>query len=113
MKRKLILLLCELNNYSNKLNHEQSAGQTNLFYSESDEDQNLPELRRAKELQVDEKLGFEYATLGFYFSGHPFDAYRNDCKHFTRYNISSLIFSRIISNKFNNPIFSESHKYLQ
>ena len=50
----------------------------------------MPELIRAKELQVDEKLGFEYATLGFYFSGHPFDAYRNDCKHFTRYNISSL-----------------------
>jgi len=83
--------------YSNKLNHEQSAGQTNLFYSESDEDQNLPELRRAKELQVDEKLGFEYATLGFYFSGHPFDAYRNDCKHFTRYNISSL--KRMLDSK--------------
>ena len=83
--------------YSNKLNHEQSAGQTNLFYSESDEDQNLPELRRAKELQVDEKLGFEYATLGFYFSGHPFDAYRNDCKHFTGYNISSL--KRMLNSK--------------
>jgi len=83
--------------YSNKLNHEQSAGQTNLFYSESDEDQNLPELRRAKELQVDEKLGFEYATLGFYFSGHPFDTYRNDCKHFTRYNISSL--KRMLDSK--------------
>ncbi len=83
--------------YSNKLNHEQTAGQTNLFYSESDEDQNLPELRRAKELQVDEKLGFEYATLGFYFSGHPFDAYRNDCKHFTRYNISSL--KRMLDSK--------------
>ena len=83
--------------YSNKLNHEQSAGQTNLFYSESDEDQNLPELRRAKELQIDEKLGFEYATLGFYFSGHPFDAYRNDCKHFTGYNISSL--KRMLDSK--------------
>ena len=83
--------------YSNKLNHEQSAGQTNLFYSESDEDQNLPELSRAKELQVDEKLGFEYATLGFYFSGHPFDAYRNDCKHFTGYNISSL--KRMLDSK--------------
>ncbi len=83
--------------YSNKLNHEQSAGQTNLFYSESDKDQNLPELRRAKELQVDEKLGFEYATLGFYFSGHPFDAYRNDCKHFTGYNISSL--KRMLDSK--------------
>ena len=83
--------------YSNKLNHEQSAGQTNLFYSESNEDQNLPELRRAKELQVDEKLGFEYSTLGFYFSGHPFDAYRNDCKHFTGYNISSL--KRMLDSK--------------
>ena len=83
--------------YSNKLNLEQSAGQTNLFYSESDKDQNLPELRRAKELQVDEKLGFEYSTLGFYFSGHPFDAYRNDCKHFTRYNISSL--KRMLDSK--------------
>mgnify|MGYP001259636127 FL=1 len=83
--------------YSNKLNHEQSAGQTNLFYSENDEDRNLPDLRRKKELQVDEKLGFEYATLGFYFSGHPFDAYRNDCKHFTRYNISSL--KRMLDSK--------------
>ena len=83
--------------YSNKLNLEQSAGQTNLFYSDSDEDQNLPELSRAKELQVDEKLGFEYSTLGFYFSGHPFDAYRNDSKHFTRYNISSL--KRMLDSK--------------
>ncbi|MFL2548442.1 MAG: DNA polymerase III subunit alpha, partial [Gammaproteobacteria bacterium] len=83
--------------YSNKLNHEQTAGQTNLFYSSNDKDQNLPELIRAKELQVDEKLGFEYATLGFYFSGHPFDAYRNDCKHFTRYNISSL--KRMLDSK--------------
>ena len=83
--------------YSNKLNHEQSAGQTNLFYSENDEDRNLPDLRRKRELQVDEKLGFEYATLGFYFSGHPFDAYRNDCKHFTRYNISSL--KRMLDSK--------------
>ncbi len=83
--------------YSSKLNHEQSAGQTNLFYSESDVDQNLPELRRAKELQVDERLGFEYASLGFYFSGHPFDSYRNDCKHFTRYNIASL--KRMLDSK--------------
>ena len=83
--------------YSNKLNLEQTAGQTNLFYSESDEEQNLPDLIRAKELQVDEKLGFEYSTLGFYFSGHPFDAYRNDCKHFTRYNISAL--KRMLDSK--------------
>ena len=83
--------------YSNKLNLEQTAGQTNLFYSESDEEQNLPDLIRAKELQVDEKLGFEYSTLGFYFSGHPFDAYRNDCKHFTRYNISTL--KRMLDSK--------------
>ncbi|GIS40594.1 MAG: hypothetical protein Ct9H90mP13_04400 [Pseudomonadota bacterium] len=54
-------------------------------------------LNRAKELQVDEKLGFEYSTLGFYFSGHPFDAYPNDCKHFTRYNISSL--KRMLDSK--------------
>ena len=83
--------------YSNKLNLEQTAGQTNLFYSESDEEQNLPDLIRAKELKIDEKLGFEYSTLGFYFSGHPFDAYRNDCKHFTRYNISAL--KRMLDSK--------------
>ncbi|GIS40595.1 MAG: hypothetical protein Ct9H90mP13_04410 [Pseudomonadota bacterium] len=34
--------------YSNKLNLEQSAGQTNLFYSDSDEDQNLPDFKSSK-----------------------------------------------------------------
>ena len=83
--------------YSNKLNLEQTVGQNNLFYSDDDIEKDIPDLRRSKEWQIDEKLGHEFSTLGFYFSGHPFDTYKNDCKYFTSDNIASL--KRMLDSK--------------
>ena len=60
-------------------------------------EQNIPDLRRSKEWQIDEKLSYEFSSLGFYFSGHPFDTYRNDCKYFTHDNIVSL--KRMLDSK--------------
>ena len=76
--------------YSNRVSLEQQTGQTNLFYTESNQEESLPELKRCKEWKLNELLDEEFSSLGFYFSGHPFDAYRDDCKHLTKSNIATL-----------------------
>ena len=77
-------------NYSNRVSLEQQTGQTNLFYSENNMEESLPQLKRAKEWKLDELLQKEFMSLGFYFSGHPFDTYRDDCKHLTKSSIATL-----------------------
>ena len=76
--------------YSNSVSLEQQTGQTNLFYTESNQEESLPELKRCKEWKLNELLDEEFSSLGFYFSGHPFDPYRDDCKHLTKSNIATL-----------------------
>ena len=76
--------------YSNRVSLEQQTGQTNLFYTESNQEESLPELKRCKEWKLNELLDEEFSSLGFYFSGHPFDPYRDDCKHLTKSNIATL-----------------------
>ncbi len=76
--------------YSNRVSLEQQTGQTNLFYTQSNQEESLPELKRCKEWKLNELLHEEFSSLGFYFSGHPFDAYRDDCKHLTKSNIATL-----------------------
>ena len=61
-------------NYSNRVSLEQQTGQTNLFYSENNMEKSLPQLNRTKEWKLDELLQKEFMSLGFYFSGPPFDA---------------------------------------
>ncbi len=76
--------------YSNRVSLEQQTGQTNLFYTQSNQEESLPELKRCKEWKLNELLDEEFSSLGFYFSGHPFDPYRDDCKHLTKSNIATL-----------------------
>ena len=77
-------------NYSNRLSLEQETGQNNLFYSEKNIKESLPNLDRSKEWALNQLLQREFTSLGFYFSGHPFDAYRDDCKHLTKSNLATL-----------------------
>jgi DNA polymerase-3 subunit alpha len=49
-----------------------------------------PTLKSVPEWATTEKLAQEKATLGFYISGHPLDAYRDELKSFTTGNTSEL-----------------------
>ena len=77
-------------NYSNKKAMDRESGQNNLFFSDTDQFQTLPKLRRKKEWKLNVLLHNEYQSLGFYFSGHPFDPYRKDCAHITKSPLDKL-----------------------
>ena len=77
-------------NYSNKKAMDRESGQNSLFYSDTDQFQTLPKLRRKKEWKLNVLLHNEYQSLGFYFSGHPFDPYRKDCLHITKSPLDKL-----------------------
>ncbi len=53
-----------------------------------------PELVAATPWSVKEQLGFEGAALGFYLTGHLFDAVAGEVRHFVRREIADLIDSR-------------------
>ena len=77
-------------NYSNKKAMDRESGQNSLFFSDTDQFQTLPKLRRKKEWKLNVLLHNEYQSLGFYFSGHPFDPYRKDCAHITKSPLDKL-----------------------
>jgi len=76
--------------YSNKKAMDRESGQNSLFFSDTDQFQTLPKLRRKKEWKLNVLLHNEYQSLGFYFSGHPFDPYRKDCTHITKSPLDKL-----------------------
>ena len=98
-------------NYSNQVSLEQQTGQTNLFYSENNMEESLPELYRSKEWKLDDLLQKEFMSLGFYFSGHPFDAYRDDCKHLTQSNIATL--KKMMESQKNGNGFNQQESLIQ
>ena len=77
-------------NYSNKKAMDRESGQNSLFFSDTDRLQTLPKLRRKKEWELNVLLRNEYQSLGFYFSGHPFDPYRKDCTYITKSSLDQL-----------------------
>ena len=50
-------------------------------------------------------------SLGFYFSGHPFDAYRDDCKHLTKSNIATL--KKMMETQKNGNGYSQQESLIQ
>ncbi|MEO1929063.1 MAG: DNA polymerase III subunit alpha, partial [Gammaproteobacteria bacterium] len=46
--------------YSNRVSLEQQTGQTNLFYTQSNQEESLPELKRCKEWKLNELLDEEF-----------------------------------------------------
>jgi len=77
-------------NYSNKKAMDRASGQNSLFFSDADQLETLPKLRRKKEWKLNVLLRNEYQSLGFYFSGHPFDPYRQDCTYLTKSPLDQL-----------------------
>ena len=77
-------------NYSNKKAMDRESGQNSLFFSDADQLKTIPKLRRKKEWKLNVLLRNEYQSLGFYFSGHPFDPYRKDCTYITKSPIDQL-----------------------
>lgn len=60
----------------------QSSNQINLFGETSNDAQMQPQLIQAESWHDREKLHQEKIGLGYYFSGHPFDTYASELKHF-------------------------------
>ena len=85
-------------NYSNKKAMDRESGQNSLFFSDTDQFQTLPKLRRKKEWKLNLLLRNEYQSLGFYFSGHPFDPYRKDCIYITKSPLDQLKANLEVSN---------------
>jgi len=71
-------------NFANKKAMDQKSGQNNLFSIDGDHAETPPSLNRDKEWKLNDLLQGEFQSLGFYFSGHPFDPYRKDCIHLTK-----------------------------
>ena len=76
--------------YSNRKAMDRESGQNSLFFSDTDRLQTLPKLSRKKEWKLNVLLQNEYQSLGFYFSGHPFDPYRKDCTYITKSPLDQL-----------------------
>ena len=77
---------------------DRESGQNSLFFSDTDQLQTLPKLRRKKEWELNVLLRNEYQSLGFYFSGHPFDPYRKDCTYITKSPLDQLTATLEASN---------------
>ena len=98
-------------NYSNRLSLEKETGQSNLFYSDENIQESLPTLNRSKEWVLSQLLKNEFTSLGFYFSGHPFDAYREDCKHLTKSNLATL--KKMMDSQKNGNGYSDKETMIQ
>jgi len=98
-------------NYSNRLSLEKETGQNNLFYSDENIQESLPTLNRSKEWVLSQLLKNEFTSLGFYFSGHPFDAYREDCKHLTKSNLATL--KKMMDSQKNGNGYSDKESMIQ
>ena len=98
-------------NYSNRLSLEKETGQSNLFYSDENIQESIPTLNRSKEWVLSQLLKNEFTSLGFYFSGHPFDAYREDCKHLTKSNLATL--KKMMDSQKNGNGYNDKESMIQ
>jgi DNA polymerase-3 subunit alpha len=70
-----------------------AASQVSLFGGDDHSDL-AGDLAQVEPWEERERLSQEKSALGFYFSGHLFDAYRNEVKRFVRTSLASLQPSR-------------------
>ncbi|PXW89950.1 DNA polymerase-3 subunit alpha [Nitrosomonas sp. Nm84] len=68
----------------------QSVSQANLFGEAEDQSHMQPQLIPANVWSDREKLRHEKISLGYYFSGHPFDTYAVELKRFIRTRLDQL-----------------------
>ncbi|SEP88283.1 DNA polymerase III subunit alpha [Nitrosomonas ureae] len=67
-----------------------SSNQINLFGETSNDSQMQPQLIKAESWHDREKLHQEKIGLGYYFSGHPFNTYASELRHFVGTRLDRL-----------------------
>jgi len=75
-------------------------GQTSLFDTQEEESLGNFEMQQVDEISSSERLEFERELLGFYFSGHPLDEFREIWKRCVRIDLSRP--DRLTSNRISN-----------
>ncbi|MGB8788029.1 MAG: DNA polymerase III subunit alpha [Candidatus Acidiferrales bacterium] len=77
--------------HSQRLHRERTSGQ-NAFFAAMPSAPSFPEqhVSNAAEWSEEERLAGEFATLGFYISGHPLDKYAGRLKELSAVEIGSL-----------------------
>ncbi|PIE52135.1 DNA polymerase III subunit alpha [Candidatus Fermentibacteria bacterium] len=77
--------------YASALRQNHDAGQMSLFGGGGEQTEPaVPPLPDIDEMSLEERLQLEGVVLGFYFSGHPLDAYREEVAGFTSHSLSML-----------------------
>jgi DNA polymerase-3 subunit alpha len=68
-----------------------AAGQAALFGDEDLGSSTTLELQQIREWSKQERLDAEFASLGLYLSGHPFDQYAQHCRHFSNGPLAGVL----------------------
>ncbi len=84
----LLLNLEQVTEYVSRRKEAEQYGQTSLFDIQEEESLGNFELTRTEDFSNSEKLEFERELLGFYFSGHPLDDYREIWNRCVRIDLS-------------------------
>lgn len=84
----LLMNLEEITEFVAKRKAAEQYGQTSLFDIEEEESLGNFQMEEAEDLSMSEKLQLEKQLLGFYFSGHPMDEYREIWNRTVRVDLS-------------------------
>ncbi len=84
----LLLNLEEVTEYVSKRKAAEQYGQASLFDIQEEESLGNFQMQEAQDLSLTEKLELEKQLLGFYFSGHPMDAYHDIWNKSVRIDLS-------------------------
>ena len=98
----LLLNLENVTEYVAKGKEAVQFGQTSLFDIQEEESLGNFEMQQVDEISCSERLEFERELLGFYFSGHPLDEFRDIWKRCVRVDLSRP--DRLTGNRVNNLI---------
>lgn len=84
----LLLNLEEVIEYVTRRKAAEQYGQTSLFDIQDEQSLGNFKMNQAEDLSLTEKLQLEKQLLGFYFSGHPMDSYREIWNRTVRVDLS-------------------------
>ena len=76
--------------YAAKNKENRAFGQTSLFGDSPEEELEMLQLEEVPDWPNEERLAYEKENLGFYFSGHPLDAWRSVWKQTVTLNLAVL-----------------------
>jgi DNA polymerase III subunit alpha len=79
--------------YGQKARRDRESGQKGLFAGLSSTQAAIaePSPPETPEWPLEQRLGFEKETIGFYVSGHPLDRFAGEVKRFSKKSIAELI----------------------